>query len=657
MKNRFIPFVLFFCFVFAAFLTGCMQDANAKTEPAPDPTLSSIYISQKPAKLSYDYDEALDLTGLVVKAKYSDDSEKTVDGWTASPKPWTRLTTPGSVTVTITYEEKTASFTVKVAQKPVEKKLSSIYINKYPDKLEYEYGSLFDLKGIEVKGKYSDGTEALIDDWISSLKSGTALTTSGTVKVTISYSGKTDVFTISVKEKPVITANEYFWGTWVRMDNGAEYEVLETSVVQGNQKYTVTASDASTLSVATLGTFTKESDSVMICNNIPYFRKGGANLEYSLKLVGFTSSSRAAGTAMSGIKGKGKSEKYKGFESNSESDSEGNIKFTAPTANDTQTVEIENGNELVVVSGLNISNSGDYMGTVALVGKDDYNLKITGTISDNQKDNGYLFGNNTKTYNMLLTITNISENECSTSVCLVESADTNLKVTSEDEDLSGFTISTLPKGAEKKVNLSVVYGEMNKPYVDTGISVTIQNPFTGQEWKDYIPLRFFKGTIPITIAAKSHENNTNAALNGFVIYPDGNNQFFAIKHNDCKPVFVPTFGSDKPYMLVFSGATVTNILSDSTEMYYTVEPVSLTLRPIVTSGSEITNYILFGGNNHSEDDAYKVTEGFEAYLRKGEIDYYSITADSDTFYGPSGSIFYSVSYENEKGDVPDTGRL
>ena len=456
-------------------------------------------------------------------------------------------------------------------------------------------------------------------------------------------------------DKKSVQSNSFFWGTWVRMDNGKEYEVLETSVVQGGQKYTVNASDDSTLSVATLGTFTKESDGVIICNNIPYYRKGGANLEYSLKLVGFTSSSRAAGIAMSGIKGKGKSEKYKGFESNSESDSEGNIKFTAPTANDTQTVEIENGNDLVVVSGLNISNSGDYMGTVALVGKNDYNLKITGTISDDQKDNGYLYGNNAKTYNMQLTITNISENKCSTSACFLKSDNANLVIGATDgTDLSGFTISTLAGGATKTVSLSVVYGELDVPYIDTGISVTIQNPFTGQEWSDYIPLRFFKGTIPITIAAKNPENNNNAALNGFVIYPDGNNQFFSIPNNNAKPIFVPTFGSNKPYMLVFSGATVTSQLYDSTEMYYTVEPASLTLRPVVTSGSEILNYIPFGGQNHSEDKAYAVTQGFEAYLREGEIDYYSITADSDTFYGPGGSVFYSVSYENEKGDVPDT---
>jgi uncharacterized repeat protein (TIGR02543 family) len=465
---------------------------------------------------------------------------------------------------------------------------------------------------------------------------------------------KTDPNPQDNPDENAVPANDYFWGTWVRMDNGKEYEVLETSVVQGKNSYTITSSNESTLAVTELGTFTKGSDSVMVCNNIPYFRKGGANLEYSLKLVGFTTG-RAASTAMSGIKGKGKSTKYSNFESLSESDAEGYLKFTAPTANDTQTVEIENGNDLVVVSGLNISNSGDYMGTVALVGKKDYNLKITGTISDDQKDNGYLFGNNAKTYNMQLTITNISENKCSTSACFVKSDNANLIIEATDgTDLSGFTISTLAGGATKTVNLSVVYGELDVPYIDTGISVTIQNPFTGQEWSDYIPLRFFKGTIPITIAAKNPENNNNAALNGFVIYPDGNNQFFAIPNNTAKPIFVPTFGSNKPYMLVFSGATVTSQLDDSTEMYYTVEPASLTLRPVVTSGSEILNYIPFGGQNHSEDTAYSVTQGFEAYLREGEIDYYSITADSDTFYGPGGSAFYSVSYVNEKGDVPDT---
>ncbi len=158
------------------------------------------------------------------------------------------------------------------------------------------------------------------------------------------------------------------------MDNGQEYEVLETFIVQNDDRYDIEYSDNDTLTVKNFGTFKKESESVIVCNNVPYFRNGGVNLEYSLKLVGFTSSSstlsvRAAGTNLSGIKGKGKSLKYEDFESNAESDSDGNIKLIAPTANDPQTVTITNGDDIIVVPGLSITNAGDDMGTIALVGK------------------------------------------------------------------------------------------------------------------------------------------------------------------------------------------------------------------------------------------------------------------------------------------------
>lgn len=475
-------------------------------------------------------------------------------------------------------------------------------------------------------------------------------------------------------EQPAVISDSFFWGTWVRMDNGTEYEVLESNIVQGNKNYAITDSDETSLTVNSIGTFKKESDSVIICDNIPYFRKGGANLEYSLKIVGFTSSraatssiseissatsivsARAAGTEVRGIKGKGKSTKYKNFEIDSESDEDGTITFTAPTANDPQTVEITNGDEIVVIPGLSITNSGDNMGTVALVGKNDYNLKITGKISDDQKDGGYLFGNNAKTYEMEIKITNVSENKCKSSICTISPASPNLSIASSDTNLEGFTISTLASGATKIVKVSVVYGELTEPYIDTGLDIKITNQSSNKEWNDYIPLRFFKGTIPITIAAKNPENNNTAALNGFVIYPDGNNKFFMVEHNGCKPVFVPTFGNNKPYKLVFSGATVTSKLDDSTEMYYTVEPISISPRTVITDGDpqKQLEYMNFGGDNHSEDTAYPATQGFESYLSEGEIDYYTICADSEDYYGPKGGAFYSVSYVNEKGDAPET---
>lgn len=549
-----------------------------------------------------------------------------------------------------------------------EKTISSIYISRNPEKLEYEVGDSFDLSGIEVKVQYSDGSEEVITDYSCSLADGTYLTSIETKTITIEYKGKTAFFQITVKEEKqqnLVKADSFFWGTWVRMDNGTQYEVLESTVVQGTKKNKITAADSDSLSVEGIGTFKRESDSVIVCESIPYFRNGGANLEYTLKLVGFTqatssqvSTARAAGIFdLSGIKGKGKSLKYKDFECNAESDSDGTITFIAPTANDSQTVTISNGDNLVVIPGLNINNNGDYMGTVALVGKDDYNLKITGTISEDQKDDGYLFGNNAKEYEMIVTITNVSNNPCSSSICTIESDDANLMLFSKDDkvkNLNAFTISSLVGGATKKIKVGIKYGDLTEPFVNTGIKITIENPLTYQEWSDYIPLRFFKGLIPITVAGQSPESNNQAALNGFIIYPDGNNQFFSVLNNSSQILFVPSFGNDKRYMMVFSGATVTSTLSDSTEMYYTVAPGTTKTRDVETlvDKTVLREYMRFGGNNHSEEKAYDTTESFQAYLSLGEIDYYSIQADSEEFYAPGAKSFYSVSYTSDYGTVP-----
>lgn len=525
------------------------MQSDEKNNESGETSLTSIYISKTPTKLKYVYNEQLDLEGIIVKAKYSDGTEKTVDGWSASPAPWTNLNTPGTVTVTITYQEKTAFFQVTVAN-PTE-----------------------------------------------------------------------------------VSATQYFWGVWVKMDDGTEYEVLDATVVKEKKSYKITASDESTLTVSTLGTFTKETEKVMINNNIPYFRKGGVNLEYSLQLVKFTTSATRASvnTSLGGIKAIANSMNYN-VKQESESDKNGLLSFTAATAGDIQMVTIANGDDSVVVPGLTINNDGDFMGTVALVGKDDYNLKITGEISEEQKDNGCLYGNGAKTYNMKVSITNISKNKCTSSICTIKGKDSNLGVVSTDPQKENlvYTISTLTEGASKDINLSIEYGDLSTPYIDTGLTVTISNPLTGQEWTDFIPLRFFREAIPITISAKNPESNKNAILNGFVIYPDGNNQYFSVKNDSSKTVYIPTFGTDKEYLLVFSGAMTSTNLSKSTEMYYTVSPCSSTPISVVVQADKDTlaEYIRFGGDNHSEDNAYPVTEGFEAYLTESAIDYYSIPADN-----------------------------
>ena len=457
-----------------------------------------------------------------------------------------------------------------------------------------------------------------------------------------------------------VMSNRFFWGTWVRMDNGDEYIVWDTFVTQGGNRYEVRASDDNTLTMVAHGethTFSKDSERIIICDKIPYFRKGGIDLKYTLSFIGFDSSeqtSRAAGNKGT-VKGSGRSKTY-GIERPGEVNmEERSITLTATTAIDPQIVTITYGEESYTTPELIVPYSGANMGTIALVGKDDYNLKITGTISDDQKDDGYLFGNNAKTYNMVLTITNISENECAASGCIIEAANENLTISSTDgTDLTGYPIPTLIKGATQTVNLNLCFGELTEPYIDTGIIIKIINK-NGKKWDDYIPLRFFRGVYPIAIAAKNSRNNNNAALNGFVIYPDGNNQFFAIPHNNSKVVFVPTFKSEEPYLLVFSGATVTTQVDQNTEMFYTVEPGSMDAKSVITSGSGIFTILSYGGDNDSEINAPTEMNGFEAYISSKEIDYYKIQNAGNVWYGPERwQRDYKITFYTEHGNPPSS---
>jgi hypothetical protein len=170
--------------------------------------------------------------------------------------------------------------------------LDSIYISKEPNKTNYEYNATLDLTGLEVKARYSDKTEKVITEWTSNPKTGAKLTTSGFVNIVISYQTKTATFRIRVSEKPIITADQYYWGTWQRMDNGQTYIIEEKDVFlfedeKATNTYKIISSSQNELKVSTLGIFKKQSDAVMITGAIPYLRKGGSNLSYTMKLVGF----------------------------------------------------------------------------------------------------------------------------------------------------------------------------------------------------------------------------------------------------------------------------------------------------------------------------------------------------------------------------------
>ena len=156
-------------------------------------TISSISIQSKPTKTVYTVGEKFDASGLKIKVTMSDGTAKTItSGFTLSNPD---MSTAGTKTVTVTYSGKTASFTITVNNPPAT--VSSIAIQSKPTKTVYTVGEKFDASGLAVKVTMSDGTTKTITSGFT--LSNPDMSTAGTKTVTVSYSGKTTTFTITVK--------------------------------------------------------------------------------------------------------------------------------------------------------------------------------------------------------------------------------------------------------------------------------------------------------------------------------------------------------------------------------------------------------------------------------------------------------------------------
>ena len=183
--KKFIPFVLFCGLLLSTLFLGCEPATSPKDEPVPAPnpvekTLTSIYVSKQPDKTTYEYNSLLDLTGLVVKGNYSDNSLEVLEGWTSEPKTGSKLTTPGTVTVTISYEGKTTSFVISVFY-------SVSYVNEkgdVPDTFLTTEGAI--LTTIQLPEKTCDGYKFL--GWYSGATK--AIPGSYTVKDNITLTAK-----------------------------------------------------------------------------------------------------------------------------------------------------------------------------------------------------------------------------------------------------------------------------------------------------------------------------------------------------------------------------------------------------------------------------------------------------------------------------------
>ena len=155
----------------------CTYSANAGTAFEPDmdtsieisysegetevsTSIALTYVSMSlqvtaPIKTAYKAGEAIDYTGLVVKAVYSDGSESVVtDDCVLTPAAGTAYEPGAEVIITYTEFGETQTATVALT----EVSLTSVSVSSTPTKTSYKPGETIDYTGLVVTATYSDGS-------------------------------------------------------------------------------------------------------------------------------------------------------------------------------------------------------------------------------------------------------------------------------------------------------------------------------------------------------------------------------------------------------------------------------------------------------------------------------------------------------------------
>ena len=246
---------------------------------------TSIEVTQMPNKTEYEVGEELELEGLIISLNYSDDTVievdfYEVDGFDSS--------TPGTTTVTVSFDEFTTTFDLTIK----ETVLTSISVTALPTKTEYEVGEELELDGLEVTGNYSNSTTGLLTDYTVS---GFDSSVSGTTTVTVTYGEFTTTFDLTIKPKVLTkieitampTKTEYEVGEFVDLDGlilTATYSNGDTEEVED---YNISGFDSSTPGKKTL-TITYGDYSVEIELKVKHIMLTGIKLTHRPTKLNYT---------------------------------------------------------------------------------------------------------------------------------------------------------------------------------------------------------------------------------------------------------------------------------------------------------------------------------------------------------------------------------
>lgn len=158
--------------------------------------IPKVSVTKLPNKTTFNKGEKIDLTGGQIKVKYGNDPETSV----SMSSNLVRVigydqTKAGNQDITITYDGAVANFSVHIND------ISSIQVDKLPNKVVYSNGDAIDLTGGQIKVIFEGGGTKVVPMTSSDVKIVSVTQINNTTqRITISYDGKTTTFNVSVKQ-------------------------------------------------------------------------------------------------------------------------------------------------------------------------------------------------------------------------------------------------------------------------------------------------------------------------------------------------------------------------------------------------------------------------------------------------------------------------
>lgn len=196
---------------------GTMQRLGANAHPASftfvvgeaEKVLERIEMNTLPTKRTYYLRESFSVSGGSINAIYSDGSQEEIE-LTPAMCSEVNMNTTGTKTVTVTYGGQTTSFDITVrirnsggnpngGRDPIitVPTCTQIAMAQLPTKTSYQVGEAFSAEGGSITAYYSNGTDKEVT-LTEAMCSVPDMSTEGSKTVTVTYSGQTTSFDITV---------------------------------------------------------------------------------------------------------------------------------------------------------------------------------------------------------------------------------------------------------------------------------------------------------------------------------------------------------------------------------------------------------------------------------------------------------------------------